>query len=306
MKHPTFVQSILAEWWATTLFLFFLILSVLPGGNDAGAEVFRIAIVAGLMIFALVYCFYAVSGGNINPAVSLGLVLSGRMTLPRGIGYIAAQIVGAITGVAMAKVVSPTAFDLAKGGINALQTMEVGADAVSIPITAPQAFFGEVFGTLLLVLAVLFCTDTARSMEHPHMTALIPLTIGLVVLIDHLALIPIDGKSCGRLRLLRVVGPPPVLCCQRKKKRSIPPSHLMSSTTPLSSPTNRLLGEPRALPRLRHRLRQLRQHVGLHHRPLRRRHLRGRRYVLLLSTARLPALAASLSLSLPGACASWR
>lgn len=50
-------------------------------------------------------------------------------------------------------------------------------------------------GTLLLVLAVLFCTDTARSMEHPHMTALIPLTIGLVVLIDHLALIPIDGTS---------------------------------------------------------------------------------------------------------------
>lgn len=75
----------------------------------------------GLMIFALVYCFYAVSGGNINPAVTLGLVLSGRMTLPRGIGYIAAQIVGAITGVAMAKAVSPKAFDLGKGGINALQ-----------------------------------------------------------------------------------------------------------------------------------------------------------------------------------------
>ncbi len=73
------------------------------------------------MIFALVYSFYAVSGGNINPAVSLGLVLSGRMTLPRGIGYIAAQIVGAITGVAMAKAVSPAAFNLAKGGINALQ-----------------------------------------------------------------------------------------------------------------------------------------------------------------------------------------
>lgn len=73
------------------------------------------------------------------------------------------------------------------------QTLKVGPDAVAIPVTADQAFLGEVFGTLLLVLAVLFCTDTARSMEHPHMTALIPLTIGLVVLIDHLALIPIDG-----------------------------------------------------------------------------------------------------------------
>lgn len=202
MKHPTFVQSILAEWWATTLFLFFLILSVLPGANG-GQEIFRIGVVAGLMIFALVYSFYAVSGGNINPAVSLGLVLSGRMTLPRAIGYIAAQIVGAITGVAMAKAVSPQAFNLAKGGINALQTLSVGVeDPVAIKITADQAFFGEVIGTLLLVLAVLFCTDTARSMEHPHMTALIPLTIGLVVLIDHLALIPIDGCSVNPARSL--------------------------------------------------------------------------------------------------------
>ena len=75
MKHPTFVQSILAEWyvetpqpptgtgarigpkpsapthphihnrWATTLFLFFLILSVLPGANG-GQEIFRIGVVA--------------------------------------------------------------------------------------------------------------------------------------------------------------------------------------------------------------------------------------------------------------------
>lgn len=73
---------------------------------------------------------------------------------------------------------------------------------MAIPVTADQAFFGEVIGTLLLVLAVLFCTDTARSMEHPHMTALIPLTIGLVVLIDHLALIPIDGCSVNPARSL--------------------------------------------------------------------------------------------------------
>lgn len=61
------------------------------------------------------------------------------MTLPRAIGYIAAQIVGAITGVAMAKAVSPQAFNLAKGGINALQTLSVGVeDPVAIKITADR------------------------------------------------------------------------------------------------------------------------------------------------------------------------
>jgi len=192
MSHPTFAQSVIAEWWATTLFLFFLILSCLPGAND-GQEIFRIGIVAGLMITILVYAFYAVSGGNMNPAVSLGLALSGRMTAPRAAFYIVAQIIGAITGTAMAKAVSPIAFNLGKGGMNALQMLNVGDDTVAI--TVGQAFFAEVMGSMLLVLAVLFCTDTARSIEHPHMTALIPLEIGLVVLICHVAMIPIDG--CG-------------------------------------------------------------------------------------------------------------
>ena len=71
--------------------------------------------------------------------VSLGLVLSGRMTLPRAIGYIVAQIVGAITGVAMAKAVSPQAFDLAKGGINALQTLNIGVtDPVAVKVSADR------------------------------------------------------------------------------------------------------------------------------------------------------------------------
>lgn len=74
-----------------------------------------------------------------TPPVSLGLALSGRMTLPRAIGYIAAQIVGAITGVAMAKAVSPEAFDLAKGGINALQTLNIGVDdPVAVKISADR------------------------------------------------------------------------------------------------------------------------------------------------------------------------
>jgi 16S rRNA (cytidine1402-2'-O)-methyltransferase len=74
-----------------------------------------------------------------NPAVSLGLALSGRMTAPRAAFYIVAQIIGAITGTAMAKAISPLAFDLGKGGMNALQILNVGDDAVAH--TAGQAIF---------------------------------------------------------------------------------------------------------------------------------------------------------------------
>jgi glycerol uptake facilitator-like aquaporin len=109
-----------------------------------------------------------------------------------------AQVVGAITGAAMAKFVSPAAFKLGKGGMNALQTMAIGDNTIAV--TTSQGFFAEVMGTFLLVLAVLFCTDTARSIVHPHMTALIPLEIGLVVLIDHFVLMPLTGCSVNPAR----------------------------------------------------------------------------------------------------------
>jgi len=43
-------------------------------------------------------------------------------------------------------------------------------------------------GTFLLVLTVLFATDVAKTNQHSHMTALIPIPIGIVVMIDHFCL----------------------------------------------------------------------------------------------------------------------
>ena len=165
-----------------------------------GQEIFRIAVTGGFMIAILVYAFYAVSGGNINPCVSLGLALSGRMTWPRAVCYMIAQCLGAIAGVAMCRAVSPVAFRLANGGANAVGALTLGDSTVEISVD--QALWAEIMGSMLLVLAVLFCTDTARSMEHPHMTALIPLEIGLVVFICHVCLIPIDGCSINPARSL--------------------------------------------------------------------------------------------------------
>lgn len=65
----TLVRALVTRW-GTSIFLFFLILSVLPGVTQE-TTVFRIATVAGLMICVLVYGLYGVSGGNLNPAVSL-------------------------------------------------------------------------------------------------------------------------------------------------------------------------------------------------------------------------------------------
>ncbi len=57
-----------------------------------------ISLASGLSIVAAAYGLGAISGAHLNPAVSLGMVMAGRMTFSEFLGYAAAQIVGASLG----------------------------------------------------------------------------------------------------------------------------------------------------------------------------------------------------------------
>lgn len=56
------------------------------------------ALAFGLVLLALAYTLGPVSGAHVNPAVTLGFVLSGRMPLTEAIGYWVSQFVGGILG----------------------------------------------------------------------------------------------------------------------------------------------------------------------------------------------------------------
>jgi glycerol uptake facilitator-like aquaporin len=53
--------------------------------------------------FALNYMFSGISGGHMNPAVTLGLLLGKRVSLMRAVAYWIAQLIGGITGAAIVK-----------------------------------------------------------------------------------------------------------------------------------------------------------------------------------------------------------
>lgn len=115
LRDGRFHQSLLAEWFGTTVFVLFLVLSIMVAPGDA----VRVGLVAGLTFFGLVYMLYSVSGANFNPAVTLGLWTSGRMTLLRACCYILFQILGGLTGAALARSVSITVrfFFFPSGGL---------------------------------------------------------------------------------------------------------------------------------------------------------------------------------------------
>ncbi|XP_014675169.1 PREDICTED: neurogenic protein big brain-like, partial [Priapulus caudatus] len=102
MRHE--IQS-LQFWRATigeclaTFFLTFLVCAaVVPWGGATGAAV---ALTAGFVATTLNHCFGHVSGGYMNPAVTLAFVTLRKMTVFRGALYIVAQCGGAIAGAAL-------------------------------------------------------------------------------------------------------------------------------------------------------------------------------------------------------------
>ncbi|MBN8920205.1 MAG: aquaporin, partial [Rhizobiales bacterium] len=64
-------------------------------------DVVGIAFAFGLTVTAMAYGIGPISGCHINPAVTVGVVAAGRMSVGEGIGYIIAQFIGAVVGAAL-------------------------------------------------------------------------------------------------------------------------------------------------------------------------------------------------------------
>ena len=98
-----FWRAVAAEFLGCLLFLLAVTLVALQWGSDENDKVdvsannIEIGIGIGLSITSLATAFGHVSGGHLNPAVSFGTILLGRVSILRGIMYIIAQLVGGTT-----------------------------------------------------------------------------------------------------------------------------------------------------------------------------------------------------------------
>jgi len=175
--------------------------SVLPGW------VLMVSLVFGLAITSLVYAIGHYSGGHINCAVTFGLVLAGKCSVPQGLANFAAQMFGSVTGALILCAIFPLAND---------QTSSLGANSVGAAWMWYNALIGEIMGTFLLMFVVL---ESAVHKMTAANRSLAPLAIGLAVFIAHAVLIPIDGcsinptRSFGPALIAQIrfglVGPPP-------------------------------------------------------------------------------------------------
>lgn len=190
----SFYRAIIAEFVATLLFLYITIATVIGHSHNSadcgGVGILGIAWAFGGMIFILVYSTAGISGGHINPAVTFGLFLARKVTLPRAVLYIIAQSLGAICGVGLVKAWQSSFYNTYGGGAN----------AVNNGYNKGTGLGAEIIGTFVLVYTVFSATDPKRNARDSHVPVLAPLPIGFAVFVVHLATIPITGTGINPAR----------------------------------------------------------------------------------------------------------
>lgn len=145
----------------------------------------------GLVIVAMAYSIGNISGCHINPAVSLGVLLSGGMTLGDFVGYVISQCVGAFvgSGILVAIFTSGNVTDMTGGlGTNGLTGVN-GSIAAGLIVEAVLTF---VF--VLTILGV-----TSKKANHGSFAGLV---IGFTLVLVHILGIGLTGTSVNPARSL--------------------------------------------------------------------------------------------------------
>ena len=138
------------------------------------------ALAFGLAVVAMAYAIGGISGCHINPAITLGVWISGRMSGKDAIMYMIFQIIGAIIGAAILFAITP-------GGL--------GENVCQQGISPEVGFIAELVFTCVFVLVVLGTTDAKKGAGN-----LAGLAIGLTLVLVHLVCIRYTGTSVNPAR----------------------------------------------------------------------------------------------------------
>ena len=154
-----------------------------------------IALAFGLSIVAMAYVIGDISGCHINPAVSIGMWIDGRMDAKDLILYIVFQCIGAIIGIAILAAIINSAPSL--GGY---MTTGLGANgfgsASSVGLNVVGAIIVEIILTFVFVFTVLGVTKKSEN------GAVAGIVIGLTLAFVHIMGIPLTGTSVNPARSL--------------------------------------------------------------------------------------------------------
>lgn len=192
-------RRLMAELLGTALLVFFgcgtatLMLGLgFKVAGTFGVGVIATAFAFGLVLVGIAYAFGSVSGAHVNPAVTLGAFVAGRMKMAEAGLYWLAQFVGAIIGALVLWAIFSGSPYYSRS-VTGLGANGYGS-ASAIRIDWSGAFLLEIVMTAIFVYVILAVTAKAA---HPLIAGL---TIGLTLTMVHLLGISVDGTSVNPAR----------------------------------------------------------------------------------------------------------
>ncbi len=155
------------------------------------ATVLGTAMAFGLSVVAMAYTIGGISGCHINPAITLGVYLSGRMSAKDCGMYMIFQVIGGLIGAALLYLLVISAgADFAQAGAG------LGANGLQSGISATGGLIAEIIFTCVFVLVVLGATSKTNGATNNFAG----LAIGLSLILVHLVCIRYTGTSVNPAR----------------------------------------------------------------------------------------------------------
>jgi aquaporin Z len=183
---PSLLRRSLAEALGTFALIFIGVGSVAAKYYpDANYGIFGIATAHALVLSVMITATLAISGGHLNPAVTIGLLAARRTTGRTAVAYIVAQLAGAVLGAIAVKAIFP---------IGVTRPISLGTPALAANMQIPQAIALEAILTFFLVSAVF---GTCVNPDAPKVGGF---GVGLVLLFDILVGGPLTGAAMNPAR----------------------------------------------------------------------------------------------------------
>ncbi|HZC96664.1 MAG TPA: aquaporin, partial [Bradyrhizobium sp.] len=187
-------SKLLAEFIGTFAFVFIGAGAAAVVGDGVGLPgIAAVAFAHGLTIMAFAFAYGSVSGGHMNPAVTIGVLAAGAMRAGEAIGYIVSQLIGGIAGALLLRTVLGGA---ATGLGTPALAHNLALGATSLTITPAAGFMIEAVLAFFLVTVVLATAVAGRA------GSLAPLAIGMTLTFNILMGGPLTGAPFNPARAL--------------------------------------------------------------------------------------------------------
>ena len=186
------MKIFLAELVGTFILVLFGVGTAVIAGDKVG--IVGIAAAFGLAQVAAIYGIGPISGGHVNPAVSLGVWVAGGIKFGALIKYLIAQFAGAILAawLLLMIAVGSAGYSLAANGLG----QDGWGPGYQGGYNEPSAILFEFFATMIFVIVILGATQKTAP------TGFAGLAIGITLMAIHLFGIHITGVSVNPARSL--------------------------------------------------------------------------------------------------------